>query len=91
VSEKIEVGDIRGDLVSVGDTIAYAVREGNTAALRVGTVLEIVPKPKTYTTKLESSPYKLRVQVEWDNSLWGVPDKPSLIDANLRRFVKVGE
>ena len=89
MTEKIEVGDIRGDLVSVGDKIAYAVRQGNSAALRVGTIVGIVPKhTRDFKYQGESKgvtmiPTKIKVALE-DGST-------TTILAYLKRFVKVGE
>lgn len=90
MSTQIEVGDIRGDLVSVGDKIAYAVRQGDTAALTVGTIVEILPA-KAGLSFGSRIPTKLRVQGEYRSGYSDAPSKPVLIDASLKRFVKVGE
>lgn len=83
----LEVADIRGDLVGVGDTIAYSVRDGDMAGFRVGVISEVVPaKEGMYSTKV---PTKLRVVVA-HSSGYGLPEKPVLINASLKRFVKVG-
>jgi len=90
VTEKIEVADLRGDLVSVGDKIAYATRAGSTASLTVGTILEIVPaKLAPEHSHRTVTPMKIRVQCEHESNGW-TPERPVLIEARLRRFVKVG-
>lgn len=87
------VKDLRGETVVVGDTIAYAVTEGRSGNLRIGTVIEIVPvKTKYYSWDDEKehgseTPSKLRVQVT--KSAFSSIDKPSLIQANFKRFVKL--
>jgi hypothetical protein len=60
--------DIRGKVPSVGDTIVKAFREGNTASLRLGKVLEIFPTPKG-----------LEALIEWSASSdsWFLPKKPT--------------
>lgn len=90
------VEDLDGKQVGVGDRIAYAVTEGRSACVRIGTVVEIVEahpyyekwdKDKEYPSEV---PTKLRVQVEKSafGSLWS--DKPTLIQASFKRFVKLG-
>lgn len=87
--------DLNDEQVEVGDTIAYAVVQGRSANLRIGKIIEIVwahdkfdkwDKEKKYPTKV---PTKLRVQVEKSafGSLWS--DKPTLIEAGFKRFVKM--
>lgn len=89
------VEDLRGSEVRVGDEIAYAVTVGRSGNLRIGTVVEIVDahesferwdKDHEYPNKV---PTKLRVQVE--KSAFGslYSDKPTLIDATFKRFVRL--
>lgn len=86
-----EVPDLRGDYVKVGDTIAYGAVDGRSGMIRVGKVIEIVEEHAKaesygYTRKV---PTKLRVQVEFSSG-YGLPGKPTLIEAGFKRFVKVG-
>lgn len=86
--------DLDGKLVQVGDRIAYAVTQGRSGQLRIGRVIEIVwehdgferwDKEKEYPSTV---PTKLRVLVE--TSAYGSgPEKPTLIQASFRRFVKL--
>lgn len=91
----IEVPDLRGDYVKVGDMIAYAATDGRSSGLRIGKVLEILPERETYhdwdTDKQypRKVPTKLRVDVAFSTG-YGVPEKPTLIEAGFKRFVKVG-
>jgi hypothetical protein len=79
------VEDLRGQKVVVGDTIAYSAVTGRSANLRIGTVIEIVP---VRVTKYgESRPCKLRVEVS--KSAFSGIDKPALIQADFKRFVKL--
>lgn len=87
------VEDLRGEKVVVGDTIAYAVTEGRSGNLRIGTVTEIVPKRVTFDSWDKDKehgtmkPSKLRVEVT--KSAFSSIDKPSLIRADFKRFVKL--
>lgn len=89
-----EIEDLRGNFVRVGDRIAYAATDGRSAGMRVGTVIEIVrahEKPHKYkgeylyTTKV---PTKLRVSVDVSSGYWA-PEKPVLIEAGFKRFVRL--
>lgn len=92
MTEKIEVGDIRGDLVSVGDRIAYSTHTGHTAALRVGTVTEIKGTHQNIRYGVaQEVPTKLVVDVDYTSIGFELPTKPVIIDASLKRFVKVGQ
>jgi hypothetical protein len=89
-----EVPDLDDKPVRAGDRIAYAVTQGRSGQLRIGTVLELVEahesferwdKEKKYPNKV---PTKLRVLV--DTSAFGSgPSKPVLIEAGFKRFVKL--
>ena len=87
------VKDLRGEKVVVGDTIAYAVTEGRSGNLRIGTLIEIVPEHVKYSkwdTDKEygdTRPCKLRIEVE--KSAFSSISKPSLIQADFKRFVKL--
>jgi hypothetical protein len=84
-----EVEDLRGVFVKVGDTIAYAATDGRSGGMRVGTVLEIVPEhpsPNGYS----NVPTKLRVSVEHSSGYWYKDAKPTLIQADFKRFVRIG-
>lgn len=88
--------DLNDQEVVVGDTIAYAVVQGRSANLRIGKITEIVwahnkynswDHEMKYPTKV---PTKLRVAV--DKSSFGRgPEKPTLIEAGFKRFVKMPE
>lgn len=83
----VEVPDLRGDLVKVGDTIAYAATDGRSGGLRVGEVIAIVPSREgEYGNTI---PTKLKVSVDHSSGYWA-PEKPTLITASFKRFVKVG-
>ena len=87
----IEVPDLRGDYVKVGDTIAYAATDGRSGGIRVGKIISIKEAHEKaeshgYTRKV---PTKLRVDVAFSSGYW-TPGKPTIIDASLKRFVKVG-
>jgi hypothetical protein len=86
-----EVEDLRGEFVRVGDTIAYAVTAGRSGAMRVGEVIEILSEHHVSESYgwTRSVPTKLRVEVNASSS-YGKPAKPVLIEAGLKRFVKVG-
>lgn len=87
------VEDLRGEKVVVGDTIAYAATDGRSANLRIGTVIEIVPKRKTYSSwdkkKEHGTEQPCKVRVEVDKSAFSSIDKPALIRADFKRFVKL--
>ena len=75
-----------------GDRIAYAVTTGRSANVRIGTVVEIVwehTKDDKYWGSNHTVPTKLKVQVEKSSfaELWS--DKPTLIEAGFKRFVKL--
>lgn len=92
--EKIvtEVPDLRGDLVTVGDTIAYAATDGRSGGIRVGKILKITEahtRDDKYWGTDHKVPTKLQVAVEFSSGYWA-PEQPTTIDASLKRFVKVG-
>ena len=83
--------DLDDRKVHVGDRIAYAVTTGRSANVRIGTVVEIVAaheKPESYGYTREV-PTKLKVKVEKSSfaELWS--DKPTLIEAGFKRFVRL--
>lgn len=85
-----EVEDLRGVFVKVGDTIVYGATDGRSAGMRIGKVIEIVwghekPESYGYTRKV---PTKLRVEVEISSG-YGIPAKPTLIEASFKRFVRI--
>ena len=90
-----EVTDLRGTSVNVGDTIVYGATDGRSAGLRIGKVIEIVWAREDYhswdtekTFVKRQVPTKLRVEVE-HNSGYGKIEKPTLIEAGFKRFVKL--
>lgn len=87
--DKLGVPDLRGDYVKAGDTIAYAVTQGRSGQLRIGKVIEIVWEREGAGSWGNTIPTKLRVEVE--TSAFGrCPQKPTLIEAGFKRFVKLG-
>jgi hypothetical protein len=87
-----EVADLRGDLVTVGDTIAYAATDGRSSGIRVGKILKITEahtKNDKYWGECHKVPTKIQVEVAFSSGYWA-PEKPTTIDASLKRFVKVG-
>lgn len=89
-----EVTDLRGTPVKVGDTIVYGATDGRSAGLRIGKVIEIVwAHTKEHIVRGElywttDVPTKLKVQVE-HNSGYCKIEKPTLIEAGFKRFVKL--
>lgn len=88
------VEDLQGVKVVVGDTIAYAAIDGRSANLRIGTVIEIIPKHKKYdkwdADRQHGTDVPTKVRVEVSKSAFSSIDKPALIQANFKRFVKLG-
>lgn len=88
------VEDLQGAKVVVGDTIAYAAIDGRSANLRIGTVIEIVPKHKKYdkwdADRRHGTDVPTKVRVEVSKSAFSSIDKPALIQASFKRFVKLG-
>jgi len=74
-----EVQDVLGTTVKVGDTVAGAFRIGNTAVLRVGTVLGFGERGNKLTVKVE---WKVSSRETEGNIVGG-------IEADLNRFVKL--
>ena len=79
--------------VRVGDRIAYSVTEGRSACVRIGIVVDIVWKHEKPAWKgsdyMHTVPTKLRVQVEKSSFGSLYSDKPTLIEAGFKRFVKL--
>lgn len=95
MTEETAVPDLRGTPVGVGDTIVYGATDGRSAGLRIGKVTEIVWKREVYHDwdneqqfSKRQIPTKLRVEVEVSSG-YGTPEKPVLIEAGFKRFVKL--
>lgn len=76
--------DMLGEEIKAGDTIAVAFREGNTASLRIGTVVG-------FGTKQSYKPIDV-MEVEWHSSSpggWMPSGKKSKIEVAHKRFVKM--
>ena len=92
---KLGVPDLRGDYVKVGDTIAYGAVDGRSGMIRVGEVIEIVWEHKSFHSWDDekqypsTTPTKIRVDVT-HSSGYSKPNKPTLIEAGFKRFVKLG-
>lgn len=81
--------------VSVGDRVAYAVRDGNCAGMRVGEVVEVRDMQRTYRKYdpearevVELPFFKLRVKVDLSDSGWIKPGTLTLV-GNLECVVKL--
>lgn len=89
------VVDLDNKRAIVGDRVAYAVTDGRSGAMRLGKIIEIREthdtfsrwdKEKEYPNKV---PTKLRIEVQESTGYWGTPAKPVLIEAGLKRFVRL--
>lgn len=89
------VEDLQNKEVRVGDRIAYAVTVGRSANVRIGKVVEIVwahdsferwDKEKEYPNQV---PTKLKIAVEKSSFGSLYSDKPTLIEAGFKRFVRL--
>lgn len=98
IPEDESVLDLRDQPVKAGDLIAYAVTTGRSANVRIGRVVEIVWEHQRFDSAWDREhkyptnvPTKLRVQVE-QSAFGGLyTDKPTLIEAGFKRFVKLPE
>jgi hypothetical protein len=87
--------DLEGKQVVVGDRVAYAAIDGRSANMRIGSVVEIRPKHERFDSwDVEQKygtevPCKVRISVE-KSAFAGAPEKPVLIQADFKRFVKLG-
>lgn len=86
------VEDLQGDKVQVGSTIVYGATDGRSGGIRVGTVIKIAPehmKPRWKGDEVGGlTPTKLHVQVTMSSG-YDKPSKPAIIDATLKRFVRL--
>lgn len=87
----IEVPDIRGDLVTAGDTIAYAATDGRSGGMRIGKVVKIVPARMVEEYGVSrKKPARITVSVDFTSSIYNrAQGTNTSIDASLKRFVKV--
>lgn len=78
----MEVQDLQGKTISVGDRVAGAFRDSTLAYLRLGTVLGFSERGN-----------KLTVRVQWDTESGARGPHPvdivGSIDAGLYRFIKL--
>jgi hypothetical protein len=82
--------DMLGQDLRAGDTIAVAFREGNSAAMRVGTVVGFGTK-KSSAYWLEEDVVDV-MEVQWHKASpygWLPEGKTSKIELHHKRFVKV--
>ena len=88
----MDIVDLDGNIVRAGHRIAYAVRDGDRAGMRLGTVTEILqPTATTWEPNYRAAqPAKLRVEVDTTTG-YGKPSKPTLIEANNRKFVVIAK
>lgn len=85
--------DLDDKEVRVGDRIAYAATDGRSGGLRTGRVLSVIPERVTtesdkYWGEGHKVPAKLKVSVEKSSGYWK-PEKPTIIDATLKRFARL--
>lgn len=72
--------DIRGNEVVEGDLVVSSLREGNYAALRIGTVLSMEYRPEPQVELLEDAPDVEVALVRWEYSSTDyLPKKPTSI------------
>ena len=89
--------DLEDRVVHVGDRIAYAATDGRSSGLRTGKVTDIIPAHTKYDSKADERegrwgrevPTKIKVQVDKSSGYWA-PEKPVLIEAGFKRFVRLG-
>lgn len=84
----MEVKDILGQVILKGDTIAAAFRTGNTAELRVGTVLGFGERGNELTVKTQ---WHKSSRGYGNNTIAQDVDIVGEIEAGLVRFVKIAE
>jgi len=87
------VEDLQGNMVQVGDTIVYGATDGRSGGIRVGKVIKLTPEHITtdddrYWGSGHKKPAKLTVEVSASSGYWA-PEKPTSIDASLKRFVRL--
>ena len=89
------VFDLDNKVTKVGDRLAYAAIDGRSSALRIGKLIEIRVAHVKYDSWDKEKrhgndvPVKLRIEVEMDNQGHKM-SKPVLIEAGMKRFVKLG-
>jgi hypothetical protein len=87
--------DILGNDLAVGDELAVAFPSGNTAELRVGTILSITEKPtEIWNPNLRAyfpgnSTYSMEIKWDKAKSAYGVPDKPTKMNRTHGRILKL--
>lgn len=77
-----EYFDLRKKKVTIGDMLAVAFRSGNTAELRVGTIIGFGSRKASYST----NPVPL-IEIEWDPEIKGWGPEKSKIEANNGRYL----
>ena len=78
--------DLRGNDIEVGDTVVAAMREDNTASLRVGVVIDrywgVTPNLDTTLPGVELEDVEV-LRVRWDYSSRGyLPKRPTRLSAD---------
>lgn len=73
--------------VGVGDRVAYATRDGNCAAIHMGTIVEIREKPHAWKQLVTVTVLKVKVDVETDTE-WHSRETPRTV-GQLDRVVKL--
>lgn len=83
------INDLNGTEVSVGDSIAYAVRNGNTAELVVGTVLGFEDGPnQSYYQQGDRTVY---IRIQPHNGSSYTPKRVTRVDSRLNRYVVISK
>lgn len=77
------VPDVAGTEVKIGDRVAVAFRMGNTAEMRVGTVLGFLTQTSEWQSDITL------MEIAWEG-FRSTPQKPTRIEARLKRFAKIG-
>jgi hypothetical protein len=86
------IPDYLGRPVRVGDTIAYGALIGRGGGISVGKVLGFQWQKSKYYYGKEGEPPPLKIRVQGDEISWRgerVQKAPGLLEANLRRFVRI--
>lgn len=87
--------DILGNVLYVGDEIAVAFPSGNTARMRVGTIIDITEEPsEIWNPNLRAyfpGPPTYSIKAKWDQekSSCRVPDKATKLSETQGRILKL--
>lgn len=94
----VNLFDLVGNEVNVGDEIAMAFTEGRSSAtLRVGVITDYtVKETEHYNYQLGTTVQGddiVKIMVQWDKdksgATWSLPDKPTLVTYDCDRIIKL--